>query len=378
MGICGLLPYLKHAIVTKSIDSYKNKSVGIDGHSWLYRIATIISQELFYKVPTKKHVYIFQKKVLKLKSHKITPIIIFDGLKLPSKNVTNSQRKEKKEQIHQMIITCLKNNNTFKAHSLMKQCLFITDEIISGILEMLDTEHIEYIISPYESDAQLAYLQRIRYIDYIMTEDSDLILYGCDRILFKYDDYKVEEFLVERFKNMKSNFFTLNMIEICILSGCDYLHSIKGVGLITAHKLMEKYGSYTKVIEFLKSIKDVPDDYEQGFERALITFNEHIVYDPIMKERIHLSGKNILENIEFYEFLGQKDVDDPVGYARGNHIKKSIGPLERFVVKKAPVELKEKTTYSKFIGKKKVKTVINTKLITIYDDNETSFLFENK
>lgn len=29
---------------------------------------------------------------------------------------------------------------------------------------------------------------------------------------------------------------------MCILSGCDYLPSVPGIGLTTAHKLMKKYG----------------------------------------------------------------------------------------------------------------------------------------
>ena len=34
---------------------------------------------------------------------------------------------------------------------------------------------VEYIIAPYEADAQLAYLDSINYIDIVCTEDSDLI-----------------------------------------------------------------------------------------------------------------------------------------------------------------------------------------------------------
>ena len=46
-------------------------------------------------------------------------------------------------------------------------------------------EEIEFIVSPYEADAQLAYLSRTNYVDYIVTEDSDLIAFGAKRILYK-------------------------------------------------------------------------------------------------------------------------------------------------------------------------------------------------
>ena len=36
----------------------------------------------------------------------------------------------------------------------------------------------DYIVSPYESDAQLTYLKKIGLVDYILSEDSDLLVFG--------------------------------------------------------------------------------------------------------------------------------------------------------------------------------------------------------
>lgn len=42
--------------------------------------------------------------------------------------------------------------------------------------------------------------------------------------------------------------FTKQMIlEMCILSGCDYLQSLPGMGLKRAHALIKKFVSYDKV-----------------------------------------------------------------------------------------------------------------------------------
>lgn len=51
-------------------------------------------------------------------------------------------------------------------------------------------------------------------------------------------------------QNKELNFtgFTKQMLlEMCILSGCDYLMSLPGMGLKKAHALMKKFGSYDKV-----------------------------------------------------------------------------------------------------------------------------------
>jgi len=61
----------------------------------------------------------------------------------------------------------------------------------------------------------------------------------------------------------------------CILSGCDYLDSVKGIGFKKAHRLVYENGADLKKI--LKSIRRegkflIPADYEKTFEKALLTF----------------------------------------------------------------------------------------------------------
>ena len=43
---------------------------------------------------------------------------------------------------------------------------------------------VEFIVAPHEADAQLAYLAKEGLVDVVITEDSDLLAYGCERVLF--------------------------------------------------------------------------------------------------------------------------------------------------------------------------------------------------
>ena len=49
------------------------------------------------------------------------------------------------------------------------------------ILE-LQAYEVEYIVAPYEADAQLAYLALNGVVHAVITEDSDLLVYGCPRV----------------------------------------------------------------------------------------------------------------------------------------------------------------------------------------------------
>lgn len=41
---------------------------------------------------------------------------------------------------------------------------------------------VEYIVAPYEADSQLAYLSKEGIVDLIVTEDSDLLVFGCKKV----------------------------------------------------------------------------------------------------------------------------------------------------------------------------------------------------
>lgn len=41
---------------------------------------------------------------------------------------------------------------------------------------------MDYIVAPYEADAQLAYLDKSGMAQIIITEDSDLALFGCNKV----------------------------------------------------------------------------------------------------------------------------------------------------------------------------------------------------
>ncbi len=39
-----------------------------------------------------------------------------------------------------------------------------------------------FLVAPYEADAQMAYLALNGLVDVVMTEDSDLLCYGCPKV----------------------------------------------------------------------------------------------------------------------------------------------------------------------------------------------------
>lgn len=49
-------------------------------------------------------------------------------------------------------------------------------------LQICIEKDIQYIVAPFEADAELAYLSTSGHVDAVLTEDSDLLAYGCKKL----------------------------------------------------------------------------------------------------------------------------------------------------------------------------------------------------
>ncbi len=71
------------------------------------------------------------------------------------------------------------------------------------------------------------------------------------------------------------------LLKTCILSGCDYCESLKGIGFKTALKLIKEHnGDINVILENLSSKNNqIRDNYLQEFQRAELTFKYQVIYD---------------------------------------------------------------------------------------------------
>ena len=43
---------------------------------------------------------------------------------------------------------------------------------------------VQYLVAPYEADAQIAFVVKNELADFAISEDSDLLAYGCKKVVF--------------------------------------------------------------------------------------------------------------------------------------------------------------------------------------------------
>lgn len=169
--------------------------------------------------------------------------------------------------------------------------------------QALRAECIPYVVAPYEADAQLAYMEKIGLVEGIVTEDSDLLVFGCKIVLLKLDTTTSVITCVSRADFASVTASTTGGISLlgwsdvqfrtmAILSGCDYLPSIPGVGLKTAWSLLRKHKTVENVVRAvnLEGKKKVPKGYLEAFRLAEKVFLYQRVYDPTQEKLVHLTN----------------------------------------------------------------------------------------
>ncbi|KAE8673320.1 Exonuclease 1 [Hibiscus syriacus] len=295
MGIQGLLPLLKSIMVPIHIKELEGCSVAIDTYSWLHKGALSCSTELCKGLPSSRHIEYCMHRVNLLRHHGVKPVLVFDGGLLPMKiEQENKRARARKENLARAIEHELCGNST-AAYECYQKAVDISPSIAHELIMVLKRENICYVVAPYEADAQMTFLAISKQVDAVITEDSDLIPFGCPRVIFKMDKFgqgvEFKSSMLQKNKELSFAGFTKQMLlEMCILSGCDYLQSLPGMGLRRAHALIKKFKSYDKVIKHLRySTVSVPPLYEESFKKAILTFQCQRVYDPIAEDIVHLS-----------------------------------------------------------------------------------------
>ncbi|TPX50268.1 hypothetical protein SeLEV6574_g00993 [Synchytrium endobioticum] len=134
----------------------------------------------------------------------------------------------------------------------------LTDSMVRDSQELLRLFGIPYIIAPLEAESQCAYLYTSSLVDGIITEDSDVFLFGGSNVyknMFNQSKY-VETYSLADIEN-GLRLDREGLIKIAYLLGSDYTEGIPGVGAVTAMEILNEFSSEDGLTEFREWWADV-------------------------------------------------------------------------------------------------------------------------
>lgn len=273
-----LQPYIKDKRVPfrKLAAEFKEQNgrpirIAIDGYTWLFECGFITSpdaQERYHgDGKVNKAIVNFLHRLKELLSLDVCFIMVFDGNMKPwfKKNFREESTSISKELDENFLVEWKRHERSHREQNccLGQQPSEDLPEFMVVIKKTLEMMNISYIEACGEGEAQCAWLQKHGYVDYVLSNDSDTLIFGCNRMLRNYskstNDFGVTAAGSNRpnvSRDAKEPFVTivdLDAIRQCaveryewwsllffsVLLGADYNQGVKGLGKTKAAKLVQ-------------------------------------------------------------------------------------------------------------------------------------------
>ena len=183
-------------------------------------------------------------------------------------NIYNELQSKYKNNSHELELELKKQN---------KRLIYVTQKHIDNLIELLELLGIPYLKTENEAEIVCAQLNKHNIVNGCLTEDSDYLTNGGNYFLRNFNVnsneitlYKLHEVL----KDLELN--NDQFIDLCILYGCDYTSTIKGIGQIRGLKLIKQHKSIENIIKYIEENKTpfvIPDDFDYINARRIFKTN---------------------------------------------------------------------------------------------------------
>lgn len=274
MGITNLAKFIKtyapDTIKDITLKDLEDKVIAIDTSIVLYQFLVAISSQQLKTSDGKitSHIHAIITKALSLVKKKIKPIFVFDGVAPDLKSSILEERKNIKLDAKKALDSELSDEDKLK---YLKRSVYLTKEQMMECKEILTLIGIPVINAPGEADPQCAYLVKNDIADGVISEDMDLLTFGCKQLIRGSTQNAMKVYNINKLLTTLDITYQ-QFIDLCVLMGCDYTSTIQGIGMKRAFDLLKKYGSIESIIENEPKIKKgvyvVPIDFRYKEAKA--------------------------------------------------------------------------------------------------------------
>ncbi len=231
--------YAPNAINYKKIDTYHDTFIGIDANLLIYKLIFGIrarGYDIINDGMVVTHIHALLLKFLGFLKYRITPIFVFDNVAPLIKSKTIKKRKDaKKKMITKHRFS--KSKEGIRKHYYMSTD--VTQKEIDDCVKLIMIFGFNVIYAKEESDSQLVNLYENGVIDYIVSDDMDILLFGGTKMLKKFS-VDPNKYIQEIDLNIILTEANINMdqlIRIGLLHGTDYCQN-KNISSIKAYNIV--------------------------------------------------------------------------------------------------------------------------------------------
>lgn len=195
-------------------------------------------------------------RTLRMIENGIKPVYVFDGKPPILKGGELEKRYLRKEEAVKNMEDAKETGTAEEILKFEKRMVRVTREQNDEAKKLLDLMGIPYVNAPCEAEAQCAELARGGKVFAAASEDMDTLCYSPPYLLRHLTFAEARKVPIDQI-DCKLAIEGLEMsretfVDLCILLGCDYCETIKGVGPVTALKLIKEHGSIDNIVKFIE------------------------------------------------------------------------------------------------------------------------------
>jgi flap endonuclease-1 len=289
------------------LQDLQGKKIAIDAFNTLYQFLSIIRGEAGDLLKDNKgrvtsHLSGLFYRNVNLIETGISLIYVFDGEPPKLKHAEIERRREIKEVASQKYEEAIERRDFEMAKRYASATARLDNEMIEDSKKLLDLMGIPWLQAPSEGEATAAHLTKTGVADYAGSQDYDSLLFGALRLARnitisgkrKLPGRNVRIDVVPE-TVILSDVLTANqitreqLIEVGMILGTDFNYAdFKGIGPVTALKLVKKYGKVEDIPELKGKLNFDPEEVREIFLNPKVSdfSKENLKRDPPREEEI--------------------------------------------------------------------------------------------
>ncbi|KAJ3325960.1 Elongation of fatty acids protein 2 [Boothiomyces sp. JEL0866] len=296
MGIHGLTKVIGDhaagALASNEIKNYFGRKVAIDASMSIYQFLIAVrstdgNQLTNESGDTTSHLMGILYRTVRMVENGIKPCYVFDGKPPAMKSEELAKRGIKRAEATKEMEKAQETGDQENIDKFSRRTVKVTKEHNQECQKLLDLMGIPWINAPCEAEAQCAALAKAGKVYGVGSEDMDTLTFGAPVLLRHLTFSEAKKMPISEIhfqKILEGLEFTHDeFIDLCILLGCDYCDSIRGIGPHRAVQLMKEHRSIEKILKTLDSKKyPVPENWP--YQEARKLFKDPEVTDPTTVE----------------------------------------------------------------------------------------------
>ncbi|XP_066255076.1 flap endonuclease 1 [Euwallacea similis] len=272
MGILNLAKVLAdvapQCIKETDIKAYFGRKIAIDASMSLYQFLIAVrsdgAQLTTADGETTSHLVGTFYRTIRLLENGIKPVYVFDGKPPEMKGGELNKRMERRAEAQKALDKAVEAGDQAEMDKYNRRLVKVTKHHSDEAKELLKLMGVPYIEAPCEAEAQCAAMVKAGKIFATATEDMDALTFGSNIVLRHLTFSEARKMPIQEI-HLKAVLEGLNLTQeeftdFCILMGCDYTDTIRGIGQKKAIELIKNHKRIEDILEVIDKTKFPPPE----------------------------------------------------------------------------------------------------------------------